>query len=45
MARDSSEWLVDLGLGEHADAFAESEIDFDTVLWVSEEDRRARARP
>jgi class 3 adenylate cyclase/predicted ATPase len=38
MARDISEWLVDLGLGKYADTFAENEIDFDTLPHISDED-------
>ncbi len=40
MARDIGKWLVDLGLGKYADAFAENEIDFNTLPHVTEEDLR-----
>ncbi len=38
MARDIDDWLEDLGLGRYADVFAENEIDFDALPYVTEED-------
>ncbi len=38
MARDTSEWLEDLGLGRYTDVFTENEIDFDALPHVTEED-------
>ncbi len=40
MAREIGKWLVDLGLGKHTEAFAENEIDFNTLPHVTEEDLR-----
>jgi len=38
MARDSGEWLDDLGLGKYIKVFAENEIDLATLPHVTEED-------
>lgn len=38
MARDIGEWLVALGLGKYANAFAENEIDFDVLPHLTDED-------
>ena len=40
MARDISEWLEQLGLGEYAEAFAKNRIKFDHLADLSEDDLR-----
>ena len=38
MARDVGIWLEDLGLGKYADTFAQNEIDFVALPYITEED-------
>ena len=38
MAHDIAEWLDGLGLGQYAQAFADSEIDFDVLSKLSDDD-------
>ena len=38
MAHDIAEWLDGLGLGQYAQAFADSEIDFEVLSKLSDDD-------